>query len=245
MDRLREFSLKKLVAVPGVVLALVFGGGFVASQAHADDVDTPDTVCVPKDAYTETIHHPAETHVERVIDNPGSPAIPGVPAIPAVPEIWANFSPNDQRATFIGPPVWPEDSRGTWHVHSHVPGGHADEPDGVYPKGNPAKGGNWFYKQAGKPAVPAVPEVPAVPPTYKDVVVVDKEASTEIVEHPAVTCPETETPTDPPTTDTPETEEPPVVVPETPEVPETPVNEPKEPKNKKTPASEALPETGA
>jgi hypothetical protein len=72
--------------------------------------------------------------------------------IPAVPEVWANFSPNDSQATFVGPAVWPTDPRGTWNIHDAIPPGH-EGPDGVYAKGNPDKGGNWFYRHGCVPAV--------------------------------------------------------------------------------------------
>jgi len=68
--------------------------------------------------------------------------------------VWANFSPNDSQATFIGPAIWDVDPRGTWNVHDQLPPGH-EGPDGVYAMGNPDKGGNWFYRQA---AVPGTPE---------------------------------------------------------------------------------------
>lgn len=79
----------------------------------------------------------------------------------------------------MGPPSYPNDERGTWILHNKIPGGHVG-PDGVYSKGNPAKGGNWFYRQAGTPDT--------------IVVIVDKEAYTEVKEHPAVTCEEPEVP---------------------------------------------------
>ena len=75
--------------------------------------------------------------------------------VPAVPGVWANFSPNDSQATFVGPAVWPNDPRGTWHDHGTLPPGQAG-PDGVYANGNPDKGGNWFYRSQGTPKVPAV-----------------------------------------------------------------------------------------
>lgn len=82
-----------------------------------------------------------------------TPSCTVVTDVPAVAEVWANFQPNNNRAPFVGPPTYPTDPRGSWNVHNKIPGGHANEPDGVYAKGNPAKGGNWFYKQTGKPAV--------------------------------------------------------------------------------------------
>lgn len=81
----------------------------------------------------------------------GQPPVDDVPEgcvlVIDVAEVWANFSPNDSQATFVGPALYPVDARGTWNVHDSIPGGHVG-PDGVYSKGNPAKGGNWFYRQA-------------------------------------------------------------------------------------------------
>ena len=71
--------------------------------------------------------------------------------IEGAPGVWANFSPNDSQATFVGPPTYPSDQRGTWHHHGDLPPGQAGS-DGVYANGNPAKGGNWFYREAGTEA---------------------------------------------------------------------------------------------
>ena len=78
------------------------------------------------------------------------------PAVPAVESVWANFSPNKDTGPFDGPPTYPTDSRGTWQVHDQIPGGHADEPDGVYQQGNGTAHGSWFYKLVGSAEVPAV-----------------------------------------------------------------------------------------
>ena len=142
------------------------------------------TDCVPRDAV------PAYTEVVPDIEHPAVyETVVVTPATPGTPAVWANFSPNDQRATFIGPPTYPADERGTWHDHGQLPPGHAG-PDGVYAKGNPDKGGNWFYRQAEVLATPEVTEERLV-----------TEAWTEIVpdiEHPAipaVTCEQEPTPT--------------------------------------------------
>lgn len=105
------------------------------------------------------------------------PCLPAA-AIPAVEEvshieaaIWANFSPNKDQGPLEGAPVWPLDPRGTWQLHDQLPGGHADEPDGVYQKGNGH--GSWFYKQAARvvidvEAVPGVDAVVCPPPVVEE-----------------------------------------------------------------------------
>jgi hypothetical protein len=114
-----------------------------------------------------------------------------------VAEVWANWSPNHTEGPQDYTPIWPEDSRGTWHVHDKIPGGH-EGPDGVYQRDNPGNGNSdWFYRQnaqpekvvvitEGTPEIPAVPGTPAIP------------AVTQTINHPAVVCdsdePETETP---------------------------------------------------
>lgn len=150
--------MKKIIALFGALLIALTLSTTVANAASKTEK------CNPKAAYTEVIKHPAVTHVVHK------------DAIPATDEVWANFSPNKQNKTFVGPPSWPTDSRGTWHIHNKIPGGHTG-PDGVYPKGNAHKGGDWFYRHAGTPGVPA-----------SDTVVVDKKASTEVITHEAVKC---------------------------------------------------------
>lgn len=149
---------KTRIAVIAAILALVAAiiGIGIATSAQA-------TVCVPRDAYVEHVEHDAVTHQEKVIDAPASPAV------------WANFSPTNTHAPFVGPPSYPSDSRGKWNVHNQIPGGHVG-PDGVYAKGNPAKGGNWFYRKA------------AVAEQSHMITVVDHEAYTENIPHPAVVC---------------------------------------------------------
>lgn len=157
---------KTLASILVAVLAMVCLG-LAQAKAIGDDVDPSDPGCVPAAAWTEVIEHEAVTHTEEVIDVPGTPA---------VAEVWANFSPNDNKGPFDGPPSYPTDPRGTWHDKGHLPPGHAG-PDGVYQRGN--GNGDWFYRQAGKPAVDD---------TYKTIVIVDVEAYTENIEHPEVIC---------------------------------------------------------
>lgn len=165
----------------------------VASPAHAE--------CVPADAWSETVEHGAQG--DEFIPNPDYRA-----AVDPVPAVWANFSPNKKKGTFQGPPAYPSDPRGEWHVKGKIPGGHAG-PDGVYAKGDPSKGGNWFYRQAGAPGQPAQGD-PLIPnPAYVP-------AWTEVIEHPAVVCMTPLTPATPVERDGDEQ------VPDVPEVPETP-----------------------
>ena len=58
-------------------------------------------------------------------------------------EVWANFSPDDKNGVYVGPPSWPTDPDGTWHIHGDIPNGHAG-PDGVYKTGS--GNGDWFYR---------------------------------------------------------------------------------------------------
>lgn len=65
---------------------------------------------------------------------------------PASEEVWANFSPDRQQGPFTGPPAFPSDTRGTWHLHSNIPGGHAG-PDGVYSTSDAQGRASWFYRK--------------------------------------------------------------------------------------------------
>lgn len=178
-----------------VILALV---GVVSMTGASADPEE----CVPADAYTETIEHPevshvvhheAVTHEETVVDQE------------ATPEVWANWSPNHNQGPFDGPPAFPTDSRGTWHIHNQIPGGHAG-PDGVYQRDNPGNGnGDWFYRHNMTPEVTHT--VVVVDEEAYDETVVDEEAWTEVIEHEAVVC------DDEPPVDEPPVDEPPVVKP--------------------------------
>ena len=165
---------KTLMATLGVAALML-----VAVPAYADgsDAPTPYTVtdetppqeCVPSQGtpgYWEDvpdITHPAVGTPTIKVDNPDyKPATEGTPAV------WANFSPNEQTGTFVGPPDYPTDPRGTWHDRGKLPPGQAG-PDGVYENGNPDKGGNWFYRQAAVPGTPAEgePTIEIKNPDYK------------------------------------------------------------------------------
>lgn len=161
--------MKKIIAL-FTALFMVLALGFAGSTAQATDqeapCDEPTITVVVTPAFDEVVHHDAVTkvvHHDAVTET--------------TPAVWANFSPNETKGTFVGPAVWPTDVRGTWHIHNKIPGGHVG-PDGVYSKGNPAKGGNWFYRQAEK--------VTVITEAFDETVVV-KEAFDETVHHDAVT----------------------------------------------------------
>jgi hypothetical protein len=172
----RTSKVATMVALAGVLL-MSSGFALMAGVGPAGAADGTD--CTPRAAWTETVDHPAVTHTERVMTDPGSPAVDPVPAVPGV---WANWAPSNTQGPQDYTPVWPTDARGKWVVHDDVPPGHAG-PDGVYQQG----GGNspFFYRKAGTPAIPGKA---AVAPTFEDKVVVDKKAWTEEIDHPAVTC---------------------------------------------------------
>jgi len=175
-------SATALVTVGAMTMSLgVILIGATTAQVNADEP------CVPQDAWTETIQHPAVTHSETVtvVDQAAYDEV-----VPAVAALWANFAPKDQQATFIGPPTWPEDLRGEWSIHYNDEGPSQDE-SGVFSIGDPDKGGNWFYRQPE--TAEQIIHRPAV--THTETVVVTDQASwTETIEHPAVTCePETGT----------------------------------------------------
>jgi hypothetical protein len=186
------------LAIAGL-LAVFSGGLLLITAGTASSTPTgADQTCVPSQPWTETIEHPAVSHTETVVvvDEEA-----WTETIPAVAELWQNFSPNNQQQKFEGPPDWPDDPRGTWqHIDKPIPPGHQG-PDGVYQRGE--GNGSWFYRRAAVPE--HVIEHPAV--THEEqVVVIDKPAWTETVEHPAVVCPGPTEPTTEPTTEPPEVE---------------------------------------
>lgn len=170
-------NIRKLVA--STAAAALVGGTLVLSMAFPASATTPAEECVPSEAI------PAWTEVVPDIEHPAVyETVVITPATEGTPAVWANFSPNDQQATFVGPPTYPTDERGTWHDHGTLPPGQAG-PDGVYANGNPDKGGNWFYRQAAVEGTPAVTEERLVSEAYTEVV--------PDIEHPAVpavTCEE-------------------------------------------------------
>lgn len=185
--------MKRILMTLACVLGLVAGGATVVTASMASA--TTEETCTPQDGYTETsgwvLESPGagwyKVDERTVTDKEAYDEV-----IPGTGAIWANFSPTKPK-TFVGPPSWPTDERGKWNVHDQIPPGHAG-PDGVYSKGNPNKGGNWFYRQAGTPD-----EV-----VHHDAVT-HKEFKFAF-DHPAIDCPpptEEPTPTDTPTTEQP------------------------------------------
>lgn len=171
----------KRVIVGLVVLIMIVSVMILTSRSTAKaDEQEP---CVPRDAWVETIEHPEVSHFEDrvVVDEPA-----WVETVPAQAAVWANFSPNDNRAPFNGPPTWPTDARGTWSIRGDLPGGHVG-PDGVYQQGSGH--GSWFYRKAA--VAETIINHPAVT-HIESVKIVDVEARTETIYHDAVTCsPET------------------------------------------------------
>jgi hypothetical protein len=150
--------MKRIFAIIAVMALVLFGGTAIANSAvsTAQPVAVSAT-CVPKAAWTETIEHPAVTHVVHH---------------DAVPSQWWNWSPNDTKGPQDYEPAFPTDERGTWQG-PHTNGG----PDGTgtFNVSNENSGNSsWFHREPGTAAF--------------DEVVVDHEAYTETVEHPAVTC---------------------------------------------------------
>lgn len=163
-------NIRKLVATAAT--ALLIGGGLTLASALPASATPPVEECVPSEAI------PAWTEVVPDIEHPAVyETVVVTPATEGTPAVWANFSPNDKHATFVGPPTYPTDERGTWHDHGQLPPGQAG-PDGVYANGNPDKGGNWFYRQAAVEGKPAVTEERLVTEAYTEVV--------PDIEHPAV-----------------------------------------------------------
>lgn len=125
--------IRKVAIVAAATFALVSTGGAALACEYPPPEVCYETRDNPDYVPEQRIEHPAETHEVTVVVSAGT---------------WENFSPNDQQATFVGPPSHPSDERGTWQHQGDgkdIPGGHQG-PDGVYAQGNPDKGGNWFYR---------------------------------------------------------------------------------------------------
>jgi hypothetical protein len=192
-----KFRIVVIAAVLALVAALIGVGSM--TQANAQGEDEP---CVPADAWTETIEHPEVSHVvhheavTHVVHHDAVTHTVHIIDVDATPEVWANFSPDHQEGPFTGPPAFPFDERGTWHLHDNIPGGH-EGSDGVYQRDNPGSGrADWFYRHNATLEV-SHDEVVVDQQAYDETVVdteaydetvVDEEAWTETIEHPAVTC---------------------------------------------------------
>lgn len=156
-----RISARRAATFLAALGALVMSSG-VALMVMATPANAADPACTPAAAYTETINHPAETHVVHH------------DAVAAVPEKWYNFAPND-RGPFTGTPDWPTDERGVWQaLPGHANGGPGDL-FGTFQQGE--GNGSWFHREPGTEGQAAYDET-----------VTDKAAWTETIEHAAVTC---------------------------------------------------------
>lgn len=173
-----------LIAALMLVLSLVIVNGSIS--ASATDRGGDDVPCVPRDAYTETIEHPAVTHEETitVVDEEAYTEV-----IEATPDLWWNWSPNDTQGAQDYEPAFPVDERGTWQG-PHANGGPMQDTYGTFQTSENGNS-NWFHREQG--VAEQVIEHPAV--THEETIVVtDVEAWTEVIEHPAIVCDEEEDP---------------------------------------------------
>ena len=98
------------------------------------------------------------------------PAETHTETIPGKPSQWWNWSPNHNQRPFEGPPAFPNDERGTWEG-PHTEGSPSQDQFGTFQQGN--GNGSWFHREAS---------------TQDRVIVVeDKPAWTQTVNHPAIT----------------------------------------------------------
>lgn len=207
MNKIRIVVLAVVLTVIAAILGLV---SVTSANAKGEDP------CVPTAAWTETVEHPEGNHIvhheavteETVVTHDAVTHQETVVDQEATPSVWANFSPDDKKGTFDGPPSYPTDDRGTWQIHNQIPGGH-EGPDGVYQRGN--GNGDWFYRQAAVAEISheiTVVDAEAWDETATttvsdafDELVVDEEAWTETIEHTAIVCdgdtPDPVDPTDP------------------------------------------------
>jgi hypothetical protein len=162
--------MKKLIgglAIAAAVLCLV------GAPAAASATTPPPAECVPSEAWTEYIEHPAVGEPTVTIDNPDYQ--PGTDASTT----WWNFAPNKDQGPLEGAPLFPLDERGTWEG-PHTEGGPGQDQEGVYQQGGGY--GSWFYRETipgtdpvGDPTI-EVPNPDYVAPWVEE------------IEHDAVTC---------------------------------------------------------
>jgi hypothetical protein len=163
--------------------------GAATAQVNADEP------CVPQDAWTETIQHPAVTHTETVtvVDKAAwtevIPAVTRTETLAVQRYSWNPMGPVDESIT---EPTWPVPQQGKWQENtSHWNG---EDPIGqVFQQGGGNNGDNasWFYWTGRSETIVITPEQriehPAVTHT-ETATVVDKAAWTETINHPAVSC---------------------------------------------------------
>lgn len=172
-------QITSVLSTVAAVAAIAFGGALLgaapASVAAGDS-------CVPADAWTETIEHPAVTHEETVV-------VVDTPAYDEeVFDHWQRYSWTGGPHEPDSPPPFPSDD---WQPN--VQGDpHGVGVEGAYFRSNGNSGkGDWFYLEA----VTTTVHHEAV--THEETVtVVDEPAWTETIEHEAVVC-DPEDPKDP------------------------------------------------
>lgn len=169
----------------GAMLVVALSGVTAATAQAAEDE------CVPAAAYTTTVDHPAVTHTETVHHEAVTHTVHHE-AVPAGPDLWWNWSPNNTREPQDYEPAFPVDERGTWQG-PHENGGPDQDTYGTFNASNENSGNSsWFHREHGTPAVDAYDEVVVDQEAYDEqVTVVDQDAYTTTVDHPAVTCPTT------------------------------------------------------
>jgi LPXTG-motif cell wall-anchored protein len=153
-----------------VIVALVLGLVVLSSTAARGD-----EVCVPKAAYTETINHPEVSHVVH------HPAVTETKTVADRRHSWNPKGPQNE-TDGPGPDSTPLTDPDHWTANTaHYNG---TDPLGVVfqeGRGNGGDNASWFFWTTKTETV-------TVKEPY-DEKVVDKEAYTETIEHPAVTCP--------------------------------------------------------
>ena len=173
--------MRKIVA--GATAALVIAASPLlmgASAAHAAD----DTVCIPSEAWTETI-----------VVSPEIPAVPGIPAVPEIPEVSHMETVVIQEAwteTVVDREAWDEEVFDHWQHYSWTGGPHLSDEAPGFP------GDNWQANVQGDPHGVGVAGAYYVSHGgsgngdwfYLDAVTrtVHHDAETHTVEHPAVTA---------------------------------------------------------
>lgn len=169
--------MKKIIALFAAFF-VVFGMSMSIANATGGT-----KTCTPKAAYTETVHHPAETSVETVIDKAAyTETIPGTPA---QHYSWTG-GPIAEGSTPPAPPAgsWQANTAQEPHDNGNSPNVHWVDTagSGLHYTGTPGNA-NWFYFAPGTEATTV-----SHPAETHEVPVVDKVASTDVITHEAVTC---------------------------------------------------------
>jgi len=166
----KRTSARRAATFLAALGALVMSSGVALMVVAAPANAAKAADCVPTAASVEVINHPAVTHVVHH------------DAVPAVAEAWYNFAPNE-KGQYTGTPNWPVDGDGVWQaLPGHKNGGPGDA-FGTFQQGE--GNGSWFHREPGTEGQAAY-----------DQTVTDTPASTETINHPAVTCNEVSPPKD-------------------------------------------------